>query len=97
MLLMRTCPSLLPLLPPSSPSRPLPWPSLPQTTFASMAGRKGNRLTIVKDRIFFASGHEVRGFSKKGKNFYNIETFMSEDILSMVGAVLCAILCCAVL
>lgn len=55
----------------------------PSTVFTTEGSRKGTSLVVVKDRIFFATGHEVRGFSKKGKNFYNIETFMSEDITSM--------------
>ena len=36
-----------------------------------------------RERIFIASGPEVKGFTKKGKNFLNFDTNMSEPIHSM--------------
>lgn len=38
---------------------------------------------VVKDRTFAAVGTQVHGFSKKGKGFYDISTFMAEPIRFM--------------
>jgi len=55
----------------------------PQETFVTPPGTRIGRLQVSKDRVFVAANNEVRGFSKKGKNFYFITTFMSEPIHSM--------------
>jgi len=52
--------------------------------FQKQAGKRVSRVYGVKDKIFVACGREVKGFSKKGKNFYTIQTFLSEDILSLL-------------
>jgi hypothetical protein len=37
----------------------------------------------IADRIFVAAETEVRGYSKKGKQFYVLDTNMSDPIRSM--------------
>ena len=37
----------------------------------------------VKERIFFAAGVEVFGYSKKGKQFLRFDTNLTEDIQNM--------------
>ncbi|XP_046582061.1 Bardet-Biedl syndrome 7 protein homolog isoform X2 [Haliotis rubra] len=60
-----------------------------QLVFATPPGPKIIRLEVagpvggLKERIFVASGPEVRGFTKKGKNFLAFDTNMSEPIQSM--------------
>eukprot|EP00040_Diaphanoeca_grandis_P009082 m.47554 g.47554 ORF g.47554 m.47554 type:complete len:712 (-) comp20518_c0_seq1:192-2327(-) len=58
--------------------------SVVSTAFSVTAGKRVSRVYGVKDKIFVSCGNEVKGFSKKGKNFYTIQTFLSEDILSLV-------------
>lgn len=36
-----------------------------------------------KDRLFVAQGHVIRGLKKKGKEFFNFQTALTEDILQM--------------
>ena len=43
----------------------------------------GGALGTVKDKIFVASGSEVKGFTKKGKMFLQFETNLAERIRSM--------------
>lgn len=43
----------------------------------------GGQSITQKDRIFVSTGSEVRGFTKKGKNFLNFNTNMSEAIQTM--------------
>ncbi|XP_046325809.1 Bardet-Biedl syndrome 7 protein homolog isoform X2 [Haliotis rufescens] len=60
-----------------------------QQVFATLPGPKIIRLEVAgpvggaKERIFVASGPEVRGYTKKGKNFLTFDTNMSEPIQSM--------------
>lgn len=57
--------------------------------FKTQPGPKISRLELggpvdgVRERIFIASGAEVKGFTKKGKNFLTFDTNMSEPIESM--------------
>lgn len=57
-----------------------------QTLFKDRSAQKVTSLTLggqsgtQKDRIFVSTGAEVRAFSKKGKNFLNFNTNMSEPI-----------------
>lgn len=37
----------------------------------------------VKDKIFVSSGNEVRGYTKKGKQFLGFDTNLMEEIKSM--------------
>lgn len=37
----------------------------------------------VKDKIFVSSGNEVRGYTKKGKQFLGFDTNLTEEIKSM--------------
>ncbi|KAB7495673.1 Bardet-Biedl syndrome 7-like protein [Armadillidium nasatum] len=43
----------------------------------------GGALGTVKDKIFVSSGNEVRGFTKKGKQFLGFDTNLTDDIKSM--------------
>ncbi|KAK7486998.1 hypothetical protein BaRGS_00021814 [Batillaria attramentaria] len=60
-----------------------------QNVFKAPAPQKITRLVLggaagaQKDRIFVSTGSEVRGYTKKGKNFLNFNTNMSEPIQSM--------------
>ena len=57
--------------------------------FKTLPGQKINRLElgglpgVVKEKIFVASGSEVRGFTKKGKQFLAFETNSTEPVYSM--------------
>ena len=37
----------------------------------------------VRDKIFVSSGNEVRGYTKKGKQFLGFDTNLTEEIKSM--------------
>ncbi|XP_052251005.1 Bardet-Biedl syndrome 7 protein homolog isoform X10 [Dreissena polymorpha] len=60
-----------------------------QPVFKTTPGPKINRLELggpvggVRERIFVTSGPEVKGYTKKGKNFLTFDTNMSENLLSM--------------
>lgn len=43
----------------------------------------GGRIGEVPDRIFVAAGNEVRGYSKKGKQFYAFDSNVSDPIRCM--------------
>ncbi|CAL4090214.1 unnamed protein product, partial [Meganyctiphanes norvegica] len=43
----------------------------------------GGALGTVKDKIFVSSGNEVRGYTKKGKQFLGFDTNLTEEIKSM--------------
>ncbi|XP_047545784.1 Bardet-Biedl syndrome 7 protein homolog isoform X1 [Vanessa atalanta] len=43
------------------------------------------------DKIFAASGNEVKGYTKKGKVFFSIETSVSETITSMIFIFRCVL------
>ena len=57
--------------------------------FKTLPGQKINRLElggppgVIKEKIFVASGSEVRGYSKKGKQFLGYETNSTEAVQSM--------------
>ncbi|KAK6172249.1 hypothetical protein SNE40_015952 [Patella caerulea] len=59
-----------------------------QQTFQTNLPQKISRLELggpvggVKDRIFIATGPEIKGFTKKGKNFLTFDTNMSEPVQS---------------
>ncbi|KAL5012626.1 hypothetical protein ScPMuIL_011177 [Solemya velum] len=61
----------------------------PTHIFKTSPSQKINRLELggpvggTRDRIFIGVGPEVRGYSKKGKNFLSFDTNMSEPIQSM--------------
>lgn len=54
-----------------------------------MPGPKITRLELggpvdkPRDRIFVASGSDVRGFSRKGKQFLDFKTNLTEPVRSM--------------
>ncbi|XP_054708555.1 Bardet-Biedl syndrome 7 protein homolog [Uloborus diversus] len=60
-----------------------------QTFFKTLPGPKVLRLELggaigtVKDKIFVAAGGEVKGFTRKGKQFLRFDTNMTEAIKSM--------------
>ncbi|XP_060800822.1 Bardet-Biedl syndrome 7 protein-like [Amyelois transitella] len=54
----------------------LPGKSITSVQLASTSGPQA-------DKIFAASGNEVKGYTKKGKVFFTIETLLSETITSM--------------
>ena len=60
-----------------------------QQIFKTLPGTKITRMELggpaggSKDRIFVAAGTEVRGFSKKGKQFLTFETNLTEPIKAM--------------
>lgn len=60
-----------------------------QTLFKTLPGTKVSRLELggavgtVKDKIFVAAGNEVRGYTKKGKQFLRFDTNMTEPITAM--------------
>ncbi|XP_066957827.1 Bardet-Biedl syndrome 7 protein homolog [Macrobrachium rosenbergii] len=43
----------------------------------------GGALGTVRDKIFVSSGNEVRGYTKKGKQFLGFDTNLTEEIKSM--------------
>eukprot|EP01147_Barroeca_monosierra_P002360 gene2360-5319_t len=51
--------------------------------FRTLGGPPIHRLSVFGDRTFVAAGTEVRGYSKKGKNFFTMSTYMTEDIQTM--------------
>ena len=51
--------------------------------FATAPGARVSAVCVAGERVFAASGTDVRGLSKKGKQFFAISTFMSEPIRSM--------------
>lgn len=46
--------------------------------------RLGGALCTVQDKIFVASGNQVKAYSKKGKHFFTFETNMAEPTSSML-------------
>ncbi|GFQ74385.1 bardet-Biedl syndrome 7 protein homolog [Trichonephila clavata] len=60
-----------------------------QTFFKTLPGSKIMRLELggaigtAKDKIFVASGGEVKGYTRKGKQFLRFDTNMTEPIKSM--------------
>ncbi len=66
------------------PTHPLPPPGSPQTVFQTLGGQPIGCVQLIGDRVFAAAGPEVRGYSKKGKNFFTITTLMTETIHGMV-------------
>ncbi|XP_023932485.1 Bardet-Biedl syndrome 7 protein homolog isoform X2 [Lingula anatina] len=61
----------------------------PNHVFKTLPGNKmvrvelGGPLGQVREKIFVATGPEVKGFNKKGKQFLGFDTNMSESILAM--------------
>lgn len=57
--------------------------------FKTLPGKKISRVELggkpgeLYDRVFAASVSEVRGYSKKGKQFFNFDTNITEPIKSM--------------
>lgn len=43
----------------------------------------GGPIGGVKEKIFVAAGSEVKGYTKKGKQFLTFATNLSEDVQSM--------------
>lgn len=60
-----------------------------QSVFKAHCPQKVTRLVLAgqiggqKDRIFVSTGSEVKAFTKKGKNFLNFNTNMTEPVQSM--------------
>ncbi|XP_075056418.1 BBSome complex member BBS7 isoform X2 [Mixophyes fleayi] len=60
-----------------------------QPVFKTLPGQKITRLELggalgtVQEKIFVASGSEVRGFTKRGKQFLSFETNLTESIRAM--------------
>ena len=60
-----------------------------QMIFKSLPGTKISRLELggppgkTRDRIFVAAGAEVKGYTKKGKDFLNFNTNLTEQIQTM--------------
>lgn len=60
-----------------------------QHAFKTLPGMKYTRLELggpvgqVRDRIFCSAGAEVRGFTRKGKQFLTFDTNLTESIQSM--------------
>ena len=61
----------------------------PNYVFRTLPGPKVNRMELggalgtVRDKIFVATGSEVKGFTKKGKLFLQFETNLAESIQTM--------------
>ncbi|EGD79408.1 hypothetical protein PTSG_09820 [Salpingoeca rosetta] len=55
----------------------------PVVLFKTLGGTAITRLEMLGDRAFVAAGSEVRGYSKKGKNFFTMTTYMTEAINAM--------------
>eukprot|EP00055_Hartaetosiga_balthica_P006364 m.19854 g.19854 ORF g.19854 m.19854 type:complete len:725 (+) comp5178_c0_seq2:35-2209(+) len=51
--------------------------------FKTIGGPPIERTEMIKDRVFVATGAEVHGYSKKGKNFFTISTYLTEPIKNM--------------
>lgn len=43
----------------------------------------GGALNTPQEKVFVATGSEVRGFTKRGKQFLSFETNLTEDIKAM--------------
>jgi len=62
---------------------------VPQILFKTLPGNKITSLELggiegpSRDKIFFATGAEVKGFTKKGKQFLSFDTNLTESIQSM--------------
>jgi Bardet-Biedl syndrome 7 protein len=60
-----------------------------QSIFKTAPGKRINRVELggrsgeTADRIFVAAETEVRGYSKKGKQFYSFDTNVSDPIRCM--------------
>ena len=60
-----------------------------QHAFKTLPGVKYTRLELggpvgqARDRIFCSAGAEVRGFTKKGKQFLTFDTNLTESIQTM--------------
>lgn len=60
-----------------------------QTFFKTLPGPKilrlelGGAIGTIKDKIFVAAAGEVRGYTRKGKQFLKFDTNMTEAIKSM--------------
>lgn len=58
----------------------------PVTVFKTLPGPKiarlelGGALNTPQEKVFVATGSEVRGFTKRGKQFLSFETNLTEDI-----------------
>lgn len=61
----------------------------PVTVFKTLPGPKiarlelGGALNTPQEKVFVATGSEVRGFTKRGKQFLSFETNLTEDIKAM--------------
>ncbi|MFH4976443.1 hypothetical protein AB6A40_003152 [Gnathostoma spinigerum] len=61
----------------------------PQVVFKTVPGPKinclrlGGALGSAQDKIFIAAGNTVKGYSKKGKQFFSFETNMTEPVSTM--------------
>ena len=61
----------------------------PNFVFRTLPGAKVNRMELggalgtVRDKIFVATGSEVKGFTKKGKLFLQFDTNLAESIQTM--------------
>eukprot|EP00052_Salpingoeca_macrocollata_P026516 m.246281 g.246281 ORF g.246281 m.246281 type:complete len:726 (+) comp22582_c0_seq3:62-2239(+) len=55
----------------------------PVIVFQTLPGPAVRRVLTLKDKIFVATNSQVRGISRKGKVFFEIDTCMSESILSL--------------
>ena len=64
-------------------------PLVHQTVFKTLPGPAISRLCLggldgaAREKIFIASGAEVRGYTKKGKQFLGFDTNLTESIQSM--------------
>lgn len=60
-----------------------------QIAYKTLPGPKINRLELggppgkIRDRIFISSGAEIRGYSKKGKEFLNFNSNLTEQVKTM--------------
>ena len=60
-----------------------------QNVFKTLPGTKIGRLELggpigqTRDRVFLSSGTVVRGYTKKGKQFLNFETNLTEQVKTM--------------
>ncbi|KAA0187484.1 hypothetical protein HAZT_HAZT007675 [Hyalella azteca] len=61
-----------------------------QLAFKTVPGKSitrlelGGALNTPKDKIFVSAGNEVRGYTKKGKQFLGFDTNLAEDIKSIL-------------
>ena len=60
-----------------------------QQVFKTLPGQKVTRLELggpvgqARDRLFLASGSQVKGYTKKGKQFLDFNTNLTEQIKTM--------------